>query len=662
MSQSVGYSTLDVIPSAKGFGKALSKDIDPQMSDAGKFSGAKFGKVLGGAALAGFAAAAAGFGMVLKTGFSEAMDASAGVAQLAAGIKSTGNAANVSVKGMTDLAGSIQGFSGQTDDSIVAAQKLLLTFTNIQNNGPDKIFDQATLAAANMAAKMGGDASSNAILLGKALNNPTQGISALTRVGVAFTEGQKASIKAMQDHGDVAGAQKIILKELEVEFGGAAKAAGESLPGQLSIAKRSFEDLSQTVVGGLLPAFSVGLSGINDFVKGVQASFAAGGISQIFTDLGDKISAAWPGIKAKLAEWGAALWAWIQDAVPPMLVKLSELLVTLGIWFATVALPFIGTQLVKWGKAFIEWIGPMIPPFLVELGKLLGALGTWLLSTALPGLVVNLAKWAGAFLGWIVPMIPDILLALGELLLKLTGWILFDALPAIIVQIAKWGFAFLDWIGDVIRSLPGKLLGLLSTILKWAAGVPGKIVKSLGDLSDLLRDAGMSIISGLYSGIVDKFNAVKNFISGIGSWIAKNKGPLDYDRQLLVPHGNAIMSGLNEGLTTGFGGVQENLSSMASRVASQWGSINNLGNGADARFDRATLKTPVIGSLDMASQITRQLAIAEATKSAATLNGGNGADARYDLATSKDIKELTATIAALPKSYQLASRQGMRAE
>jgi hypothetical protein len=96
----------------------------------------------------------AGSGAVIKTGLDETLDASAGIAQLQAGIESTGNVANVSVKGMTDLASSIQNMSGQTDDSIVKAESLLQTFTNIRNEGPNKIFDDATLAAANMAAKM----------------------------------------------------------------------------------------------------------------------------------------------------------------------------------------------------------------------------------------------------------------------------------------------------------------------------------------------------------------------------------------------------------------------------------------------------------------------------------------------------------------------------
>jgi hypothetical protein len=262
----VGYATLSVIPSAKGFGKALAGDVDPQLEETGKSSGSKFGKFLAGGAVAAAGLVIAGATAVLKTGFQEAMDASAGTAQLVAGIKSTGNAANVSVDGLNDLASSIQGVSGQTDDSIVASEKLLLTFTNIKNSGPDKIFDQATKATADMAAKMGGDAASNAVLLGKALNDPVKGISALTRVGVSFTKGQKDQIDAMVKSGDTIGAQKVILGELNKEFGGAAEAAGKSLPGQLEIAKRGFEDVSQSIAEKLIPMVVPALKKISDVV------------------------------------------------------------------------------------------------------------------------------------------------------------------------------------------------------------------------------------------------------------------------------------------------------------------------------------------------------------------------------------------------------------
>lgn len=252
MTLSAGTVSIGVKSDTAGFGKSLHNSLIGEIGGIGKAIGAS---IMGAAAL------------VIGVGMKESLDMAAGVAQLTAGIKSTGNAAHVSVKGMTDLASSIQGYSGQTDDSIVATEKLLLTFTNIKNSGPNKIFDQATVAAADMAAKMGGDASGSAIKLGKALNDPVKGMTALQKVGVQFTAGQKASITAMVKHGDTVGAQKVILAELTKEFGGAAKAFGDSGPGQIAKSKRAFEDLSEAIVNTLMPIVMPAITNLVKVIK-----------------------------------------------------------------------------------------------------------------------------------------------------------------------------------------------------------------------------------------------------------------------------------------------------------------------------------------------------------------------------------------------------------
>jgi len=56
-------------------------------------------------------------------------------------------------------------------------------------------------------------------------------------------------------------------------------------------------------------------------------------------------------------------------------------------------------------------------------------------------------------------------------------------------------------------------------------------------------------MGGFLSGITSGFDKIKTFVGGIASWIGSHKGPISYDRQLLIPHGNAMMAGLNEGLT-----------------------------------------------------------------------------------------------------------------
>ena len=88
----------------------------------------------------------------------------------------------------------------------------------------------------------------------KALNDPIQGITALSRAGVSFTEQQKEQIKAMVEAGNIVGAQKIILAELTSEFGGAAKMAGGTFAGRLEILRNNLGDVAEEIGMALMPA------------------------------------------------------------------------------------------------------------------------------------------------------------------------------------------------------------------------------------------------------------------------------------------------------------------------------------------------------------------------------------------------------------------------
>lgn len=247
---SAGTVSLGVKPDSNGFGKKLADGI---LGESGMLNGV--GKHLGGTILAGLGTVgiAVGVGEFVKKGVEEYSTADALNAQFAAGIKSTNNAAGLTVKGMDDLAKSVAGYSGQAFASIGKTEQILQTFTNIKNVGPHKIFDDTTTAAANMAAKLGGDASQSAMQLGIALNDPIKGVARLHRVGVAFTQAQMDQIKAMEKSGNMMGAQSVILKELNTEFGGAAKAAGETLPGEIARSKVAFGELAKAVMSGVMP-------------------------------------------------------------------------------------------------------------------------------------------------------------------------------------------------------------------------------------------------------------------------------------------------------------------------------------------------------------------------------------------------------------------------
>ncbi|MCT3078283.1 phage tail tape measure protein [Leuconostoc citreum] len=95
-----------------------------------------------------------------------------------------------------------------------------------------------------------------------------------------------------------------------------------------------------------------------------------------------------------------------------------------------------------------------------------------------------------------------------------------------------------------------------------------------------LWSAGSSIMSSFLSGLMSGWGPVTSFVGSIAGWIARNKGPIQYDRKLLIPAGNAIMNGLNAGLVDNFKTVQKNVSGMAGSILDAATSVGNLATNA----------------------------------------------------------------------------------
>jgi len=175
---------------------------------------------------------AAGFALVGGAAFalgarfvSSYQKASQSSAKLTSVLKATGYAAGYTTSQLQDQAAELQKQTGIDGDLILSMQGVLASFRNISGEN----FQEATKAILDMSTVMqkAGQDEANieqaSIQVGKALNDPIKGLTALSKVGVTFTEVQKQQIEAMQKAGDIAGAQKIILTELKNEFGGAAE-------------------------------------------------------------------------------------------------------------------------------------------------------------------------------------------------------------------------------------------------------------------------------------------------------------------------------------------------------------------------------------------------------------------------------------------------------
>lgn len=177
------------------------------------------------------------------------MDQQKVMAQTAAVIKSTGGAAHISASQVGEYADSLAQLTGISDDQIQSTENLLLTFTDIKSN----IFPQTTAVVLDMATAMHEDLNSAAIQVGKALQDPIQGATALRRVGVQLSQQQMDLVKHFVETGQKAKAQQIILGELTREMGGSAEAAGKTLPGQLARLNVSFDQAKEKIGLAVIP-------------------------------------------------------------------------------------------------------------------------------------------------------------------------------------------------------------------------------------------------------------------------------------------------------------------------------------------------------------------------------------------------------------------------
>ena len=159
-------------------------------------------------------------------------------------LRATGGVAGRTSQQLQDQAQALARATLESVDGVMQAQQVLLTFRNVQG----EVFDRAIESAADLAAAMGGDVVSATRQIARALEDPIQGVTALTRSGTVFTQQQRDMIRAMVEAGNTAGAQALILSELEGQYGGAARAvprlsaAQDSLGQSMGNLRRAISD------------------------------------------------------------------------------------------------------------------------------------------------------------------------------------------------------------------------------------------------------------------------------------------------------------------------------------------------------------------------------------------------------------------------------------
>ncbi|MCK5604116.1 phage tail length tape measure family protein [Candidatus Pacearchaeota archaeon] len=209
---------------------------------------ARFGKAAG--------VVAAGLAVVAGASIRALSKQEEAEAKLEQVIRATGGAAGFTAEQLKKEASELQKLTKFGDEAIIESQALLATFREIKGEN----FKEATSLVLDMATLFG-DARSATIQLGKALNDPIRGVTALTRVGVTFTDQQKQQIRNYQEMGDVTKAQKVILEELQNQFGGVAAAAADTIGGRFEQLKNSLGDTLEEI-GGLIAGTDGGFADV----------------------------------------------------------------------------------------------------------------------------------------------------------------------------------------------------------------------------------------------------------------------------------------------------------------------------------------------------------------------------------------------------------------
>lgn len=259
----------------------------------------------GGLAITALAVGVTALSAAIGQGVFELDKLNIGLAKSEALIKATGGAAGFTAEQLQEQARALALTTLASTEGIQKAQGILQTFDKVN----DDVFTRAIGLAQDLATVYGGDAASQATQLGKALQDPIKGVTALNRVGVTFSVTQKEQIRLFTEGGEAAKAQEIILANLASQVGGAGAAvAKDSLSGALDTAGQAWTELTATMADSS-GAYNGAISLINTLNNGLLVS------AQLADENSDRNFQALVAERIKLKEEIAAIQSGESDSV-----------------------------------------------------------------------------------------------------------------------------------------------------------------------------------------------------------------------------------------------------------------------------------------------------------------------------------------------------------
>lgn len=313
-----------------------------------------------------------------------------------------------------------------------------------------------------------------------------------------------------------------------------------------------------TLVGALVPAIQ--------------------GVLTVVTTVIQAITPAIQGVQPVVTAVVAAITAVIQ-ALMPVISQISSLItdVVAAITPVIQGLEPLVTTVVQAITSVIQALVPVIQALAPLVSTIISAIVGFISSTLLPTIQAMLPFIQG-IIGGITMVVKGIVNVIQGVINLVTGLIN-----------GNWRQAW-NGFSQIVH-------GVVQGVLGFLGGIGSAIIGIFAGAGTWLWNAGSAIVNGLLNGLRAAFGKVKSFVSGIGDWIVRHKGPISYDRVMLKPAGLAIMRGFDKSLKDGWRGVQKTIDGINAK----------LSGGFDVAFATAGMSMPdAVGSFgdDVAKDVS----------------------------------------------------------